>query len=350
MPGTALKLGPGVRLAEEGSADLVAEQDGRVVYEHGQVRICEVLEIPGDVDFGSGSIEACVDVAVHGTVRANFYVHTTKSLTVDRVIEAAELDVGGELTVHGGIFRREGMSRMRVGGNVSAQFLNELGLDAGGDVHFIKEILNSQVSAQGHLVGERGTIIGGEIYAREGIDVRVIGSEASVTTVVAVGTALDVLRRVRRMEREVLDLQKSVEKVRSAVQPLLADLKRLLPEQRQRAAELLCKANELESQVDDTQQEAQRILREGAPRGHPFVRAQDALYPGVRIRIGAREVYLRKLMHGPVKVELRKVKQATEVVAVNQRTGSLTVLPSSEANLDPPSTEDAKAGARDQNR
>lgn len=343
--GVPIRVGAGARLKAEGSDEVVAEVDGRVAVERGVVRVSEVLDITGDVDFASGSVDACVDVTVRGTVRSNFHVHTAKALLVDRVIEAADVRAGGDIFVRGGIFGQLGAGKVEAGGTVTVRLLNEVDLRAGGDVQFVKEVLNSRVHTQGRLFGPRGTIIGGQVYAREGLEVRVLGSEACVATAVAAGIEVETLQGVRQLERQVREAQKSADQIRKAVQPLMANLKRLLPAQRERATELLCKADEVELQLDEMKREIARRLKEGSARGRPSVLVGDAIYPGVSITIDGRIVQIQRLLHGPVRVELRKVDAVTEVVAVNQRTGSVTVLQSVEAELDPPAESEQK-GAR----
>ena len=346
LKGAPVRLGPGLRPAGTAGTDVVAETGGRLAEENGTIRIYDVLEIRGDVDFNSGSIETVVDVKVHGTVRANFHVRTTGALTVDRLIEAAAVEVGGSVAVRGGIVGREGRGHVRAGGNVSASFINETRIEAGGDVLFQKEILNSQLRADGRLAGEHGTIIGGSVHAREGVHARVLGSEAGVTTVIACGTDVRVLSRARRMEQQVRDLQKAADQVRQTIQPLMANLKRLLPAQREQVTELMCKADEIELQVGQIQELREKMLADATPRGNPSIIADEVIYPGVRLRIGARQVNVGRLLHGPLKIEVRKVDDVTEIVMVNRRTASVTVLPSQEIDVETVPTDD-KRGSRE---
>ncbi len=332
--GLVVRPAAGVKFAEEGSADVVAEVAGRVIVEPGKVKVSEILDIPGDVDFNSGSVDACVDVHVSGTVRSNFKVRTTKSLNVDRVIEAAHVDVVGDINVRGGIFGQEQAGRVRAGGTITAQLLNEAVVDSDGDIFVNKEILNCNVHTSGKLICANGTIIGGHVQAREGMELRVIGSDAGVATTIGVGIDAYVLRRVRDMQREVKELEKSAQQIRTAVQPLVANMKRLLPAQREKATELMCKADEIDMKVEDLQSESQQILKEAAPEGEPYVLVNEAVHPGTHLIIGDRQTQFQKTLHGPVKIEIRKVEEVTELAAVNQRTGSVTVLPSVDVDLD----------------
>ena len=339
--GSAVELGFGLQMAEDGSDQVVAKVAGRVLEEPFKLKICEVLELRKDVDFSSGSVDACVDTVVHGTVRANFSVHTTKSLTVDQVIEAADVRAEEDTLVRGGIFGQEQTGRVTVGGNLTVKLLNEAVVRAGGTIFFHKEILNSRVWAWGRLVGENATVIGGETYAREGVAVRVIGSEACVPTHVAVGIEVNTLRRIRHKQREIEKLSKSTEQIRKTIAPLSVNIKRLLPPQREQLTELMCKADEIELQLEQLLQECDRLLTEGTPEKPAGVAVYEAVHPGTHLVFGTREVRLQKLVHGPVRIELRKVNDVTEVAVVNQRTGSIFSLMSTEVDLDLPPQDDA---------
>jgi uncharacterized protein (DUF342 family) len=250
------------------------------------------------------------------------------------VIEAADVKADADVTVRGGIFGQECAGRIRAGGSVSATLLNEVRIRAGGDVRFSKETLNSLVRSTGKLIGERGTVIGGHVYAREGVEVRTLGSEANVATWVATGMDVVTLRRVRDLERQISDAEKACDKIRNTVAPLVKNLKRLLPQQREQATELICKADELDLQIDAQKEEVRALLADNAPAEKPYIRVSDVIHPGVQLMIDARLSRVHKPIHGPVKIEMRKVDDATEMVAVNERTGSVTILNTCDADLD----------------
>ncbi len=51
------------------------------------------------------------------------------------------------------------------------------------------------------------------------------------------------------------------------------------------------------------------------------------IHEGVSIRIGQHETHFTRGMRGPVRIESRKSRTATRLVAVNQLSGSVTNLP-----------------------
>ncbi len=342
--GRPLRLMAGVR-QREGSDELLAETAGRVFVEGGKVRVSEVLEIPGDVDLASGSVDACVDVHVRGAVREKFKVRTTGALLVDQVIEAADVEAGGDVLVGGGIFGQNRNGRLRAGGNLSTHLINEAIVTVGGDLRVNKEIINSEVCVAGRLLAERGTIIGGSVTARAGQHVRILGSEAFVPTQVAAGPDVNELRRARRMEREAREIDKAAVQLRATVQPLMANIKRLMPAQRERATELLARADELAARVTALEQQADTIRRAATPSAPPAILVGEALYPGVRLLLGWRETRISRLLHGPLRIELSKTDDGLQIVARNERTGSSIVLPGTDVDLDAPPNEAAPAPA-----
>lgn len=329
--GAQISVGRGLTVTDSGA--VLAEVAGRLVNEKQHLRIEPGLELRGDVDFDTGSLDACVDVSVRGTVKSGFRVRTTGSLIVGRAIEAAEIDVGGDLRVQGGICGREDAVGMRVGGGITARYCNESNVQAGGDVRIETETLNSRVHTPALFRSPGGTIIGGAVWAREGIEVSVLGSESGVTTSVAVGVSSAALREMRRIDEEMNGHVKVAAGIRKRIAPLATNLKRLTPRQRETTTELMCRADELDMAVEELQNRRRQLQERARPSGTPYILVNLAAYPGVRIAFGGRETRIDHVLHGPVRIEERKVERTTEIVAVNQRTASVTVLPSWEIDL-----------------
>lgn len=337
--GTAVQIGSGIVTEGEGTVECLAAAPGRFVERFGRISVDPVLEIPGDLDFDTGNIDSCVDVHVRGTVRARFSVQTERDLYIDKVLEAAHVRTGGQLFVRGGVFGNEQSGSIDVGGNATVHLLNEAVLNAGGDLLISREILNSRVTLRGRLVAPQSTIIGGTLYARCGGEVCVLGSDAAVTTPLSIGISVNVLRHIRQREIQIRTLQKSAEQIRETLKPLIANLKRLNPAQRERATELMARADEFEIEVDRIRTEVDQLRAQHAPPEPATLLIQELAHPGVTLTVDAREVALHDRLHGPVRIEIRPVQGASEVVAVNQRTASVTVLPSCETDLNLPPTE-----------
>jgi hypothetical protein len=110
----------------------------------------------------------------------------------------------------------------------------------------------------------------------------------------------------------------------------MANLKRLTPDQKEQATELLFSADSMAADVAEAEAERDRMIEAADATNSPAVVVLRTIYPGGRIRIGRRHVVFQNELKGPIKIEERKIKGATEFVSVSQASGSVTVLKSAE--------------------
>jgi hypothetical protein len=96
----------------------------------------------------------------------------------------------------------------------------------------------------------------------------------------------------------------------------------------EQATELMCKADEIETAGERRASERDEMLAEAQPAGKPGVDVSGTLHPGVVLVFGLREAAVKAPIKGPVRVEERQVKGATEIAVVNEVTASVMVLPS----------------------
>jgi len=306
---------------------VISKMPGRVVYNKGRLSIVEALDFRGDIDFETGSIDSSVEVHIAGTVCGGFEVKSAKSITVGGAIEAANVEAQGDVVVRGGILGHQ-RGEVRAGGEIVARFCDGANLHAAGNISIQKELIGSEVHAEGRFLAAHSSIIGGRLYAREGIEVATLGGEAGTPTSVLVGIHPDVLKKARGLDQDVASRTEAVAKIRQTVQPLLANQKRLTPSQKERATELLYEADTMEEEIANVQKRRDEMLENARPENAPSVLVNKIVHPKVNIQIGRCRTVLQADLKGPVRIETRRVDNVTEFVAVHQLSGSVTVLPS----------------------
>lgn len=325
-PKKDVELDSSVKLSDD-STTVLANCAGKVVCQEGKLSICEEFEVKRDVDFETGNIDSSVDVHVAGTIRDLFAVKSEKTIAVSGAIEAATVEAKGDVIVRGGIIQRHKGS-VSSGRDIVAKFCDGARLHATGCVMVAKELMNSQVYSMEKLLVAQGAVIGGKVYAREGVEVATLGSDACVPTEITVGTDPNVVREVDHLRKSLKPKRLMVERIRQSVQPLMANLKRLSASQKERATELLFKADAAETEIAEAQSEHTRMLERAGAMGIPYVLVSMVIHRGATIRIGRRKITFSKEVRGPVRIEKRKIKTAMEFVAIDQLSGSVTVLPS----------------------
>lgn len=332
--GMPLKLGNGLRVASNDPLQVVTTVAGRLIRQRQTLHVAELLDIRGNVDFRSGSIDSVIDVHVAGDIKPKFAVKTTKSLTVWGSVEAARLAVGEDIQVRGGLYGQESGCRIEAGGAVVAGICDGVEVEARGDIRVAKEIINCQLRTTGQLLIEYGSVIGGEVYARDGVRARQVGSDAGVPTRIAVGVDGAVLYRARKIDEQIKKRAQRIERDRAQVQALAANPVRPTSAQREQAAELLAKAKKAERVASDLAAQRDQMLNQAAPVKAPAIHIEGTLYPGVVLVFGLREARIEAPVRGPLCVEERRSGRATEIALVHRSTGSVTPLPSAAVDVE----------------
>ncbi len=182
----ALPKGQNTEVSEDGTK-LLAIKSGRVEFSGKGFQVKSVLEIDGNVDFSSGNINFVGDVHIHGDVSSGFTVRTVGDITIDGVVEAAEIEAGGDLIVAKGI---SGDSRavIRAHHNIYAMYMENCSVHCRGNLQ-TDCIVNCDVYCDGEIQvrSGRGTIIGGRVRAARGITSKIIGSKSESITAIYLG-------------------------------------------------------------------------------------------------------------------------------------------------------------------
>ncbi len=330
QPSCSMQLGENVKLADDGRT-VVATTIGKVHLTRDRVSVVPVVEVPGDVDFSTGNIDAPIDVLINGTIRESFRVESKKSITVRGTIEAATVTAGTELKVNGGIVSRP-EHLIIAGGEAFTKFCNDAHIQVGGDFTITREALGSNLYVNGCLHIPRGALIGGRAYARQGADIKEVGNAANVKTEIAIGVDPEVYVDTRRIDELMKKKKDAAAKIREKVQPLMAMLKRLTPQQREKATELMYEADNLEAEVENLdKQKTQMLIDKSPPPGQEVaLEITTIVYPGVKIILGDRATLFQKERKGHFRICRRIIKRVEEIVLVDMSSGSVTPLPSFE--------------------
>ena len=326
MTGNPILLGNGLRNADYSKEVVVTETAGRLEQDGQKLSMKEVLQINGDIDFSAGNVDSVIDVNISGEVKPKFTVKTTKSITIGGAVETAELNAGMDIQIRGGLFGRDSAYVVCAGQNIAVSICDGARIVAGGDLCVTKEIINSHIDVAGELKIEHGSIIGGELHARAGAKIRNAGSELNVVTRLSVGVDGAVLYRSQQMEAQIRKQRDQAAQIQKMVTPLISNMKRLSPAQREQATELMAKSMDIETAADTLEQERQAMIQAATPPEPAYIDITGTVYPGVILVFGLREATVKNPLKGPLRVEERQVKGVTEIVMVNPLTGSVIPL------------------------
>lgn len=180
-------VGPNTMLSEDGTK-LLAAKEGHLEYDGSKFCVKLILDIPSDVDYNTGNIDYHGDVHIRGDVRGTFVVKATGNITIDGLVEAANVEAGGDVLISCGILG-DNNAVIKSGGNVRAKYIDNCVVYAGKSV-FADCIMSSQIYSDEsvQVTSGRGAIIGGTIVAANSVKSRMVGTESGRKTEIELGT------------------------------------------------------------------------------------------------------------------------------------------------------------------
>ena len=290
--------GKGFSRSEDGTK-YTADMTGKINEVGGRIVISSVYEVSGDADLSTGNIDFRGDVIVHGAVRDGISIKATGTITVNGVVEGAQLESGGDMVLKKGLI---GNSKANIvcKGSLSAKFVEFCYVESQGDIN-AESFMESEVYCYGKIMvpGKKGKIIGGTTVAIEGVKARFIGNQAGVPTWIRVGADAE-------LKYQIIALQKKIEATQSNLDRVEEGLKVLdqLGTDPGKAEEAKMKKMQLmRVKIRDTSiQSADKIemerLQSLLVRSQgAIVRVDDTIYAGVNIKIGDKMTVLKSSEH-----------------------------------------------------
>jgi uncharacterized protein (DUF342 family) len=179
----------GCRELADGRIELRAVRDGVLRILPGNIPIVvDQLEINGDINLGTGNVEAGGSLLIRGCVSSGLRAKAKHDVCVRESIDDAQVEAGGSIEVRLGIIGGEhGM--VMAGERIAASFAQNAAIACGGDVEIVNSDTNSTIFCHGKILalGGKGQLRGGYYRAARGIAAKVLGSSLGEPTTVIAG-------------------------------------------------------------------------------------------------------------------------------------------------------------------
>jgi hypothetical protein len=240
------------------------------------------------VDLNSGNVKVeHGSVKIQGSIQAGFSVSAPEHVLVEGTIESATVYAGGLVEVKGGILMPDG-GEIISDGRVIANFAVGARIKARHDVIIANEIQNSVIRTDGKLIAlsGKGTVLGGVILARKGIEVNELGSELGVATTVGI-----VVEEVEdeKLREERTRVVKAIQKIEASLgtEPPEAILARTPEAKRPALIELIKHHKALVKRREALSGRIHRLLqRHQQEMQGVTVRVKKFVHPGTMVTFG----------------------------------------------------------------
>lgn len=294
-----LQAGKNVEFREE-EASYYAAIAGRIRYTGKAVVVDDVYTVNGNVGLKTGHIKHFGALVVMQDIEADACVEVEGDIEVHGNIEDAEIRTNGKLIVHGGICGREHCT-IHVGNSLTARFIQNADIEAGGNVAVDREIDKSNIKSRGFVIaGSR--IVGGTIMALGGIESDQIGSDGCVRTTLIAGEDYLLDRRVAGMEEELAGLTETLEKITKKIKPFQHQVRSLSPKVQQAVATLVKEARRIQTAIDEINENMAEARAESKELRKNKIVAKRIMYPETAYQMMSLTLMVREQVPGPVKV------------------------------------------------
>lgn len=289
--------GQNTHLNPEGTA-LLATKGGVLSFAGQRFRVDPLLIIHGNVDTATGNLDSVGDILIHGDIQEGFTVQATGNITVQGMVEGAQVLAGGNIQVGRGM-NGNAHGQMEAKGDVRCKFIENATVTAGGLIQ-CDTIINSTVSSDERIEVKtgRGAIIGGNITALDRIDAATIGNQSNRGMVITLGSTANFLRekrdlelRLKEVEAQIAELNKSL-RFLSGSQAIASDIDRMRDDWNFKLSVQKLQKSNLERRL-------LMINRRQTDVSGCRLRAQ-VVYPPLQITIGAATKILRGTLFNPL--------------------------------------------------
>jgi uncharacterized protein (DUF342 family) len=311
------EVGSNVRSEERGeTVHYFSNINGKLVFDGKKISVEPVLIIEGDVGPKTGHIKFSGMVHVKGNVQDTYNVFSKKDITVEGNVGNCVIKTDGNLTVRNGIVGKN-RGLIQVGGDVRFKFAENSNIRAGGSIQVMRAALNCTLIAGSRIVAveEKGQIIGGQLKAGDGIEVKILGNESEHRMEVHVGSDFSVEEKIQTLQEKMKKFERALKKIMLVLDKLKKaspdpeglpeDLRTLYGETRKKATiakiavtELRKKQRTLSDSLDELR-DAEVLVR-------------DTLYRGVKIIFG-RHSFEPETRETKVKITYCHAKDRVEV-------------------------------------
>jgi uncharacterized protein (DUF342 family) len=314
--------------AAEGGVTTVAEtkKERDRVRKKIKIDLYALFTIDGDVDYNTGNIDFNGDVYIKGSVRSNFSVKATGSVSVGELVEGgARVHAGRDILVQAGVVGRT--TQLAAGGSVTAKFIQEASVRTGGDVKVGTYLLEATVRARGSVIalgkgeGKGRAVVGGLIWGARGIEARSLGSPSNANLRIVTGVDPDEVAHVEQLRARMRTCEEQQRKV------LMTSfgLRHLDPElikQKLRACsdpqdkKLLLRGVRMLSELTEKRQSSQKEMEAVVEAQRKLARqaavvVSNELFAGVEIRVGEHSI---KIQEDKERVSIRLVEEDERTV------------------------------------
>ena len=298
----------GVNVSEDGQT-YRAEVDGMItLVGEDRIGVLNSHEISGDVDLTTGNLDMDGSLHIKGCIREGFSVKASGDIIVAQGIEDAVLRCGANLKVNQGILGK-GKNVIIAKGDIYSDFFESARINAAGSIFVKNSIARSFITSKGRVdvSSGKGRIMGGTIFALNGVKANELGSETGIKTTIRVGRSPKSLKIMKRYKKPLASLRKNSRRINFTIGKLMEKSgAAALKKEEQIMLGKLKKLRRREAKLENREARYEKILKEELNKEKKSigVEVRHTVYEGTIIIIQGYVHKVKKKLSGQGKFVL----------------------------------------------
>ena len=298
-----LRAGKNVTISDDG-LHFFSETGGRPIVEGDKISVHDVLTISGDVDYTVGNIDFDGIVEITGDVFDGFNVKASKSIIIGGVVGSSTLEAGLDILIQGGC---KGLNKAKIicGGNIEAKYIHEFYVEARGNILVKNEIVSSTIMCLGRIFVKYGSIRGGILSAKKGIESLDIGNEIGIKTTLIPGDDFEINAECKKIEEDILKKHEELESLSKRVAPFVANkelIAKLPPDAQEKLKKTIYYMKTIQQEKVELLNRKNKLLEQSLQDATPEVVVMHYIHHGVVLKIGTSRRVISSLLEGPLRL------------------------------------------------
>jgi len=183
----AQREGDGVRRTDDA---LFANRDGVILSTDRKIDVVPLYTHSADVDYESGNLHTHGSLLINGEVCEGFHPTADADVAITGAVQNGGVTAGASVMIGQGVLGLDDV--IRAGAKIRCRHATSARLVAEESIEIEDQSVQARLCAPRIRITEgRGTVLGGELHARDSIVVANAGSNAGTTTLLAVGELLE---------------------------------------------------------------------------------------------------------------------------------------------------------------
>lgn len=155
----------------------------------------------GDYSPKFGTLEGSNSVVIEGDVEKGSRINVKNDLSIKGALFSDLLEVGGNLTVDGGILG-DRTEQIEIFGDVKCNYLDQVKIRVHGNIHIEEYAMRSEIICSGYVLC-KGAIANSSVYSCGSVEALNLGDENNNPTSLVVGVDFNDLRSIEHKEKRL---------------------------------------------------------------------------------------------------------------------------------------------------